>query len=167
MILPFFVFFCFSISMMWAAITDAASMRISNINSLVVLGLFILTLPLTWTGLPDLGEHLLVGATLFFAGFVMFALGWLGGGDAKLMAATGLWWTWTDAFEYILWVGIIGGVLAALLVVGRHYAPVRLATSAWGYGLFKEEKQMPYGLALAAGALIVFPDSAIFKAVIG
>ncbi|RKQ72071.1 prepilin peptidase CpaA [Litorimonas taeanensis] len=166
-IMPFVIFFSFSLCMLWAAITDASNMKISNRNSLAVVALFIIAIPFSWTGLPDLGEHLLVGLTVFAAGFIMFALGWLGGGDAKLLAATSLWWTWADVFTYILWVGIIGGVLAALLLVGRKYAPVSIATSSWGYGLFKEEKQMPYGLALAAAALITLPDSAIFKAVVG
>ncbi len=150
-----------------AAYTDASIMKIPNWISLVVIALFVVMMPFAWDGFPVLGEHLLVGLTFFAAGFIMFALGWMGGGDAKLLAATALWWTWEDAAIYAVYVGMIGGVLALILLVGRNYAPARLATSAWFYGLFKEEKQMPYGLALAGGALLTLPQSEILKVAIG
>jgi prepilin peptidase CpaA len=153
--------------MIMAAIKDAAIMKIPNWISLLTIALFFIMMPFAWTGFPAFGEHLLVGLVVFAAGFAMFALGWLGGGDAKLMAATSLWWVWSDLIMYIFYTGVIGGVLALLMLVGRKYAPVWLSTSSWGYGLFKEEKKMPYGLALAGGALLTLPQSAIFKAALG
>lgn len=153
--------------MIMAAIKDAAIMKIPNWISLLTIALFFLMMPFAWDGFAVFGEHLLVGLVVFAAGFVMFALGWLGGGDAKLMAATSLWWLWGDLVLYIFYTGVIGGVLALVMLVGRRYAPVWLATSSWGYGLFKEEKKMPYGLALAGGALLTLPQSGIFKVALG
>lgn len=153
--------------MIMAAIKDAAIMKIPNWISLLTAALFFAMVPFAWDGFAVLGEHVLVGLTVFIAGFVMFALGWLGGGDAKLLAATSLWWTWSDVVLYIGYTGILGGVLALILLIGRKYAPVWLSTSSWGYGLFKEEKAMPYGLALAGGALLTLPQSEIFKVALG
>lgn len=166
MIIPFIIFFGFSILMMMAAIKDASIMKIPNYISIYTVLLFFLILPFAWTGLSDLSEHLLVGVSIFILGFIMFALGWVGGGDAKLFAATSLWWTWPDMIVYVGYTGIIGGVIAIFIVLGRQYSPVWLSTSSWAYGLFKEEAKMPYGLALASGALLTLPQSAIWQAVI-
>lgn len=167
MFIAFLIFFGFSFCMLMAAYMDASIMKIPNWISLVIIALFLAMTPFAWDGVAVFGEHLLVGLAFFIAGFAMFALGWMGGGDAKLLAATALWWTWADAALYIFYVGAIGGCLALLLLVGRNYAPARLATSSWFYGLFKEEKQMPYGLALAGGALLTLPQSEILKVAIG
>lgn len=153
--------------MIMAAIKDAAIMKIPNWISLATFGAFILIIPFTWTGLPDLGEHFLVGTAAFLAGFTMFALGWLGGGDAKLFAATAFWWTWADFITYFSYTAMLGGLLAILILIGRKYAPVWLSTAPWSYGLFKEQTKMPYGLALAAGALLTLPESEIWKTALG
>jgi len=97
----------------------------------------------------------------------MFAFGWLGGGDAKLMAATALWWTWPDSLMYIFYVGVAGGILALCLMIGRKYIPVRVLTSPWAYKMFQDEKKMPYGIALAIGAMITLSNSAIYLRAIG
>ncbi len=167
MIIAFFLFLIFSICMAMAAYKDATTMTIPNWISLAVIAGFCLTIPFVWQGFPILGEHLLVGTAFFAAGFAFFAFGWLGGGDAKLMAATALWWQWPDAVYYIFYTTLIGAALAIFLLVGRKFIPVSVLTSSWAYQMFKDEKKMPYGLALAAGALLTLPQSAIFKAAWG
>jgi len=167
MIIAFFLFSVFSICMAMAAFKDATTMTIPNWISLVVIAGFFLVTPFVWQGFPILGEHLLVGLAFFVAGFAFFAFGWLGGGDAKLMAATALWWQWADALNYIVYTTLIGAALGLFLLIGRKYVPVSILTSSWAYQLFKEEKKMPYGLALAAGALLTLPESTIFKAAWG
>ena len=97
----------------------------------------------------------------------MFAFGWLGGGDAKLMAATALWWQWPDAAIYVLYTTLIGAALAIALMFGRKFIPVRILTAPWAYKMFKDEKKMPYGLALAAGALLTLPQSGLFMNAVG
>jgi prepilin peptidase CpaA len=165
MILPALLFFVFAVPLVMAALKDATSMTIPNKVSLAMLGGFILMVPFTWQGFPELGEHLAVGLTFFAAGFAMFAFGWLGGGDAKLMAATAIWFTWPDAVHYIFYTTLFGAILAFGLIVGRKFIPVRVLTAPWAYAMFKDETKMPYGLALAAGALMTLPQSAIFASV--
>jgi prepilin peptidase CpaA len=157
----------FAAPLLIAAYTDFWSMKIPNLISLAMAVGFFVTLPLTWQSLPVFSEHLIVGATFFIAGFAMFAFGWLGGGDAKLMAGISLWLGWGDAMPFIIMTTIFGAVLAIFLIFGGRVMPVRLRTSEVGMRLFQGGKDMPYGLALAAGALYIWPTSQIGAAMIG
>jgi len=157
----------FAATMLMAAFKDATTMTIPNWISLVVIAGFFVVIPFVWPGWNEFGTHLLVGLSFFLAGFAMFAFGWLGGGDAKLMAATALWWQWSDAIMYILYTTIIGAVIAFGLLIGRQFIPVRIFTASWAYEMFKDKKKMPYGLALASGALLTLPESQLFLRAIG
>ena len=167
MLLAFLIVAIFVSTMLLVAYKDATSMTIPNWISLALLAGFFLITPFVWQGLEVFGTHLLVGFAFFAAGFAMFAFGWLGGGDAKLMAATGIWWLWDDAFLYVSYTTIAGGILALFLLLGRKYIPVRVLTSRFAQQMLKDEKKMPYGIALAVGALLTLPQSAIFKAALG
>jgi len=153
--------------MMTAVIKDATTMTIPNWVSLVMLGGFFLVTPFVWESWSVFGEHLMVGTGMFLLGFIMFALGWLGGGDAKLMAATSFWWSTMDLSHYILMTTITGAALAIFLLLARTSIPAGIVPINWLNRLISEEKRMPYGLALAAGALIVLPESAIFARAVG
>ena len=77
--------------MIVAAMTDVTSYRIPNWLTALIAVLFF---PMAWaTGMPvaEFGWHIAAGLILFVMGYLMFAVGIFGGGDAKLMAAAGLW----------------------------------------------------------------------------
>ena len=162
------VFFAlFAICQIMAAVNDALSMKIPNMISLALLAGFVLITPFAWVDFATFGEHVLVGLGVFAVAFGMFAAGWLGGGDAKLLAATAFWWQTADLFPYLLVTAIAGGALAIFLMLGRRYIPVGVLTSPWLYRMFKDETKMPYGIALAIGALVTLPKSQIYLALIG
>jgi prepilin peptidase CpaA len=163
MFISLFIILVFAGCMLAASWSDMTSMTIPNWISLVLMAGFFIASPFVWQGWSVFGTHLLVGLTFFVAGIAMFALGWMGGGDAKLMAATSLWWVWPDALLYVVYAALAGGVLALFLLLGRQFLPARILTTEWMHRLFKDEKRMPYGLALAFGALVVLPKSAIFQ----
>jgi len=167
MLLAPLMFFMFSVPLVIAALKDASSMTIPNWISLVMIAGFIAMVPFTWQGLSNLGIHLLVGGTFLIIGFSMFAFGWLGGGDAKLMAATALWMTWPDAMYFVIYTAVFGGFLAFFLLVGRKFIPVRLMTSQWMHTMFRDETKMPYGLAIAAAGIYTLPSSSIFQIALG
>lgn len=174
MVLAFFIMMIFAVGMFTSAIKDALTMTIPNWASVMVLGGFFLTVPFMWGAWGEVGsawsifgEHLLVGVSVFLFGFVIFAFGWLGGGDAKLMAATAFWWQWTDLLMYVTYTTLAGGVIAIFILWGRKYVPVKVLTADWLHRLVKDEKRMPYGLALAFGALVTLPQSEIFRAAVG
>jgi len=144
MFLTFIIVCIFVGTMLIAACKDATTMTIPNWISLVLIAGFVVVQPFVFEGWDVLGEHALIGLTFFLAGFSMFAFGWLGGGDAKLMAATALWWQWPDTIVYILYTTLVGAGLAILLLLSRKFLPINLITSQIPFAMFKEDKNMPY-----------------------
>lgn len=164
--LGFIVFAVFILGMLTAAYRDALTMTIPNWVSVMILVGFFAFVPFVWQGWAIFGEHLAVGVSVFLFGFAIFAFGWLGGGDAKLMAATAFWWQWSDLLMYVTYTTVAGGVIAIFILWGRKFVPVRVLTAEWLHRLIKDEKRMPYGLALAFGAIATLPQSEIFNAAV-
>jgi prepilin peptidase CpaA len=95
--------------------------------------------------------------------FVMFALGWVGGGDAKLAAATALWLGWNSMLDYSVAAAIYGGALTLIILSARRMPlPAALARLAWVARLHDCKTGVPYGIALAAAGLIQYPGSRIW-----
>ena len=91
-------------------------------------------------------------------GWGMFAIGLLGGGDAKLFAATSLWMGWGGIINYLIIFSICGGLLALCLILFRRIAlPAGLAEMTWIATLHDKKQGVPYGIALAAGAMLAPP----------
>jgi prepilin peptidase CpaA len=88
----------------------------------------------------------------------MFALGWIGGGDAKLMAASALWVGLRGLAPFALYTGLAGGALALILVAMRSawLRPLAEAGPAWARRLATPGESAPYGVAIAIGALAAF-----------
>ena len=166
MITGFIIFAIFMIGMLTAAYRDALTMTIPNWVSVMILLSFFLVTPFVWQGWPTFGEHVLVGTSVFLFGFAIFAFGWLGGGDAKLMAATSFWWQWPDLLHYVVYTTMAGGALAIFILWGRKFVPAQVLSQDWLYRLIKDETRMPYGLALAFGAIVTLPQSQIFRAAV-
>lgn len=160
-------FVLFAACQVMAAVNDGLSMKIPNWISLTLLAGFVCVMPFAWTDFATFGEHIIIGLGVFAVAFGMFAVGWLGGGDAKLLAATAFWWQTVDLLPYLFVTAIAGGVLALFLMVGRKFVPVGVLTSPWLYRMFKDETKMPYGIALAIGALATLPRSQIYLGLMG
>jgi prepilin peptidase CpaA len=97
--------------------------------------------------------------------FTFFAFGWIGGGDAKLAAATALWLGFDHLFEYAVYASIFGGLLTLLIIKFRVLPlPQPLARQGWVMRLHQSNAGVPYGIALAAAALIVYPNTAWMQA---
>ncbi len=84
------IFVVFPFCMVFAAVSDLLSMTIANRVSLVLVATFAVVAPLTGMDWTTYGWHFAAGLTVLIAGFGLFAMGAMGGGDAKLMAATAL-----------------------------------------------------------------------------
>jgi prepilin peptidase CpaA len=92
----------------------------------------------------------------------MFAMGWIGGGDAKLVSATAVWMGWSLLMPYLAIASIFGGLLTILLLMFRRFRlPMFLKGKAWAERLHKPRGGIPYGVALAASALCFYPSSHI------
>jgi prepilin peptidase CpaA len=94
----------------------------------------------------------------------LFALGFIGGGDAKLFAAVLLWLGLKDLLPYALLASLFGGILTLTLLLLRQYPlPNILSRQAWIVKLHDARSGVPYGAALAAGAFILLPSTEIFR----
>ena len=154
----------FPLLMAFAACSDLFTMRISNaLVALVVGGFFVMALVAGLTPM-EIGMHLAAGALVLAVTFGMFAMGWIGGGDAKLVAAIAIWMGFELLLPYLLYAAVFGGVLTLLLLMGRRYAlPGPLLKAGWLVRLHHPKTGVPYGIALAIAAMIVYPQSFAYE----
>jgi len=110
--------------------------------------------------LADVLSHLAAGCVVLVAAFSLFARGIIGGGDAKLAAATALWLGFDHLLPYLLYASLLGGVLSVGLIWFRMAPlPDWLARHDWAQRLHGKDAGVPYGIALAAAALAVYPQT--------
>jgi prepilin peptidase CpaA len=146
--------------MVFAASSDLLTMTISNRVTLALAGGFMLLALVTGMSLPAIGMHLAAAAAVLTVAFVCFAFGWIGGGDAKLAAATALWFGFDHLLEYLVYASLFGGALSWLLIQFRLLPlPAALARQQWILRLHEKGGGVPYGIALAASAMVVYPHT--------
>lgn len=125
-----------------AAVTDLRSRIISNrLNVLIAL-----LAPLWWLGCglpvwPAMVAQLAIGLIIFGLFATLFALGWMGGGDVKLLAALSLWFPWQAVVSLLVLMAVLGGVVTLATVI-HHRATKRLG-----------QPEIPYGVAISLAAL--------------
>ena len=153
----------FPVLVIVAALRDATSYTIPNWIPLVLIGAFPIAALALGMPLAMIGVNLAVGAVALVAGMGMFAAGWIGGGDAKLFAAAALWLGLAAGITYLGITGIAGGALAVGLLGLRsaYVRPFVPSGPAWFARLAKSGENVPYGVAIAIGALVAFPGSAL------
>lgn len=152
--------------MAFAAFSDLFTMTIPNRVSLVLVAGFIALAILAGMPLKTIGLHLAAGMAVLVITFTMFAFGWIGGGDAKLAAATGLWCGFGVLVEYLLLASVLGGLLTIAILYWRAYHLPNFALKIhWIFRLHHHKTGIPYGIALAAAGLMVYPQTAIWQMV--
>jgi prepilin peptidase CpaA len=146
--------------MAFAASSDLLTMTISNRLSIALTGGFFLLALITGMALYTIGMHLAAAAVVLGVAFVFFSRGWIGGGDAKLAAATALWFGFDHLLDYLIYASLFGGALTlARLQFRKLPLPGVLAHQAWIMRLHDSAGGVPYGIALAAAALAVYPKT--------
>ena len=111
-------------------------------------------------------SHVGAGALLLVVAFTCFAMGWVGGGDAKVAASVALWFGFAHLMNFLLYASLFGGALTLLLLQFRQWPlPYGLAGQAWLARLHAKESGIPYGIALALSALLVYPETEWVKAI--
>jgi prepilin peptidase CpaA len=131
-----------------AAVEDFIRLRISNVTILVVLLTALIAMGLHGVSLAA-WENAVVFLVLLGVGYLLFAAKKMGGGDVKLLAALGLWVNIAAAVWLVATALLAGGILALIYLAVRYR---RIARSGEKY----KSKGIPYGIAIAAGAAIIF-----------
>ncbi len=150
----------FPILVVVAAIGDVFTMKIPNwLNVIAGVSFFAAA---WYVGMPleQVGWHVAAGVIVLFAGFGLFAMGFIGGGDAKLLAVAAMWLGMGQLIEFLLIMSVAGGVLA---IVMKFWWWLRLELELRGFQRFKSKVKssidLPYGVAIAVGALFAFRHS--------
>ena len=143
-----------------AALKDLTSMTIPNwISGLLVIAF----VPVAWVaGLEPMQilGHLGVGVLALLLSMGLFAARVVGGGAAKLLAAAALWLGLESSGLFLLWTGMAGGVFCLTLIAARRNFQA-YAVGGWVGHLLEPKGDIPYGVAICAGALAAFPASPI------
>lgn len=159
------IFIVFPFCMAYAAISDMLSMTIANRVSLLLVATFLIIAPLTGMTWSDYGWHLAAGAVVLSVTFTLFAIGGMGGGDAKLLAATALWMGFgQELMQYLVYSAALGGLLTMLILVYRR-SPLSVYT---GHNIFlrnlaDRDVGIPYGIALGLGGIATYPNTALVQ----
>lgn len=158
--------FLFPALVTYAAVSDLMTMTISNKVSLLLVAGFLVLAAASGMALNDILLHLSAGLAVLAVTFACFAFGWIGGGDAKVAAASSVWFGFAFLTNYLTYAAAFGGVLTVLLLLFRRWPiPYALNGQSWLLRLHHNESGVPYGVALALGALMVYPETPWIKAV--
>lgn len=157
--------FIFPTLMAFAGLSDLMTMTISNRVSMILVVAFVIIALAVGVPLETIGWHLTCGLGVLAITFTLFAVGSIGGGDAKLAAATAVWLGWGEMMNYGLTASLVGGALTVAFIQLRAY-PMHeaLLARAWFARLFNVTKGVPYGIALAIAGVMVYPDTPVWVA---
>jgi prepilin peptidase CpaA len=161
------------------AVYDFSFFRIPNLLLAMLLVLYIIIAPFHLS-LESISSSLIVFTVILIISFALFSFKFIGGGDAKYLAVSSLWVGAQGILPFLLIVSIIGGVLVLpyLLLkdhVGRfsdwiwihiqkaekHYSFLQYVWAGSGLGpeMGKREnissRMVPYGIAIATGAILM------------
>ena len=148
-----------------SGVFDFLTLRIPNwLNALTaltfVLAAFVFAMPL-----PVAGMHVIAGVLLLVLGFGLFAVNLVGGGDAKMLAAAGLWIGFDHLLAFVVFTAVCGGVLALAVLGVRAAQRYAAMTGLDAFASITGKKvELPYGMSIAAGALLVLPETWWFAA---
>lgn len=159
------VLLVFPLAMAYAAAMDLFTMTIPNRVSLALVAGFLGAAILGGMEWIDIAKHFGVGLAVLAVAIAMFSQGWVGGGDAKLLACGALWFGMNQVLDYVFAVAVFGGLLSLLFMSYRSFIPpVMIAGRDWAERLHDKKSGIPYGIALAAAGLWLYPTSDVFRA---
>ena len=162
------IFVVFPLCLAVAACSDFLTMLIPNRVSAILLASFFVVAPLAGLGLTDIAMHLAAGLIVFSACFALFAFTIMGGGDAKLLTASAVWFGMTfSLFEFLIYVSFVGGMLTMAILSLRAHTNTILASGLPVPGHLMTAKKVPYGVAIGVAAFMAYPSSPLMLAALG
>lgn len=158
----------FPAAVIFAAAMDLFSMTIPNRISLTLVAAFFCLAPFAGLSLEDVGMHVLAGLLMLSITIGLFAMNYIGGGDAKLASSVALWLGFGDLMEYALYASLLGGALSIAFLAFRQLPlPYAWARAEWVERLHAPRGGIPYGIALSVAALIVYNQSFWLRSIAG
>ncbi|MDV3251912.1 prepilin peptidase [Devosia sp. BK] len=163
-----FAVFLFPALMAFAASSDLLTMKISNGLVLTVTVSFFVVAIAVGLPLDQIAMHVFCALVVLAVAFFMFAVNWIGGGDAKLAAGTTLWLGFGVTLPYLLYTGMLGGALT-LAVLALRSVPLNplISRMRWLSRLHDRKSGVPYGIAMSIAGIIVYSNTLVFERLIG
>lgn len=149
------VFFCLCLQ---AAIKDCMTLTIPNWMNAALVVLFVPAAFAGGIGWSTGGAHLLVSVIALAVAFGLFAFNIFGGGDAKMIPGVLLWIGPAGVLHFIIGMAFIGGALGIVVLMARKAIPADIAPG-FARKILDSENGIPYGVAIAGGALFAAPLS--------
>ncbi len=150
--------------MLIAAFYDLFTMTIPNELNGAVAILFILIACISGYSALEIATNISLGVLVLLIGFTLFAFGLIQGGDAKLAAAVAAWMGFEHILMWFVYMSLIGGGLTLILLAVRQITlPVFLLKYEWIDRLHRPTTGVPYGIAIAAAAIVVYPETDLFR----
>jgi prepilin peptidase CpaA len=148
----------FAFTTVYAGFTDLMTRKIRNGSVLFLLLTYAVLAPLAGFAADEIGWSAAVAFGVLLLAFTLFALGWVGGGDAKLAGVTALWFGTDHAAAYLVYTALLGGAFALAILLFRIW-PLSddLRRAGWIAHLHSPGTPMPYGVPMALAALVVLP----------
>jgi prepilin peptidase CpaA len=130
--------------------------RTRRIPNELVLGILVLaTVRIALSADPTGALYtLLASAALFVATFLFFWRGLLGGGDVKLLVATGFLIGYHDLFQFLFVMSVCGALVAVAVLARHRLRPRPITMAAPEHQDPPARLTVPYGVAIAAAGLL-------------
>lgn len=158
----------FPLCMAMAASSDLLTMTIPNRLSILLTASFLAIAPFAGFSAFDILMHIGAGGIVFAACFVLFALGIMGGGDAKILTASAVWFGLNESLlVYLLWVSVFGGLLSIIILMMRSQHNLILAYGIPVPETMLHKRKVPYGIAIGAAAFMAYPSAPIMQSAFG
>jgi len=147
-----------------AAVSDLFTMTIPNRVSAALLASFFILAPLVGLSWADIGMSLVGGLAVFGVCFALFAMNVMGGGDAKLLTATAVWYGFNQSLlVYLVTVGYVGGAVTLVFLLLRNSSNSVMAMGIPLPASLVTAKKIPYGIAIAIAGFLTFGQSQIYS----
>ncbi len=154
------LYLAFPVAMALGAICDLTTMTIPNRLSAALALLFPFAAVALGMPIAVFGMHLVAGFVVLAVGILFFSRGWIGGGDAKLAAAVALWFGFDQLIPFVTYAGMLGGLLTVGILIFRSWMlPAFALRHQWVARLHDVNVGVPYGIAIAAGAMLIYAET--------
>jgi len=158
------IFWPFAAILIAAAIFDLRTLTIPNWLCLFLVVAFVSAAMITHMPIAALSAQIACGLAVLAATFLLFLIGVVGGGDAKLADAIALWLGWDGLTVFLVQTALWGGALAALILLIRELSfHLIIINHRLISNLVDPAAGAPYGVALAIGGLFALPHSALWR----
>jgi len=167
-VVAYLVIAVFPAALLIAAANDVYEFKIPNWISIVLVCAYPPAALAVGVAPSVMAEGLMVGAGALALGFALYAGKIVGGGDAKLLAATTPW-LGAGALGVFLFNTAVSGLVLAMVMIMFRKLPILpvYAHAPWLIELHQRKKDLPYAVAIAGGGLLSFSQTPIFQLVFG